>query len=106
LEEVSRRGGMSRKSLAQQNLDAYFRTTKAPGPLEGAAVGDKVSYTRYFLKQLCVGATDPMWHKRGTIVALRAGTTLVNVLWDGETEPRPIQLSCLAKPGPNLRFCE
>ena len=89
-----------------KNLDAYFRSTK-PNPPLAVKVGDEVAYARYFLKQLRVGATDAMWHARGKVTSTdHPFKSIVYVLWAGETEAKPIHTSCLAVPGPNLRFCE
>lgn len=85
------------------NDDAYFRSRKAPGPLD-VKEGDRVSYTRYFLKCIGVLPTDDMWRRRGTVKGVKG--RLVMVLWDGENEPMSVLSTNLAHPGPNLRFCE
>jgi hypothetical protein len=90
------------KSVAASNLDAYFRSTKAPGPLE-VKVGDRVARTRYFLKQLGLPPGDDAWKDRGTVLEIR-GNNIVSVKWDSREEPTSILTSNLAFPGPNLRF--
>jgi hypothetical protein len=90
--------------LERQNLDAYFRSTKAPGPLE-TMVDREVAYTRYFLKQIGVPATDPMWRQRGIVKEVRDDRFAL-VQWNDGEEPRLVATSNLAHPGPNLRFCE
>lgn len=86
--------------------DVYFRHTKAPKPIEGLQVGDEVAYTRYFLMQTCFPATDVAWHIRGTVVSLHPNGIWAEIQWKGEESPRMVALQHLAKPGPNLRFCE
>ena len=92
--------------LARGNRDAYFRTTKAPGPLD-CKVGDEVGYTRYFCLQLGLDATDPTWGQRGTVTRLHAtNPRWVYVRWAGEAEESLVGTHALARPGPNLRWCE
>lgn len=83
--------------------DAYFSSHKAPGPLP-LEVGDRVSYTRYFLKCIMMPPTDDMWHQRGVVIKVEG--TFARIKWDGEDEPRSVLTNNLARPGPNLRFCE
>jgi hypothetical protein len=82
--------------------DAYFRSRKAPGPLE-VKIGDRVAYARYFLKCLGTPATDDAWRRRGTVVSVENGVAQVH--WDGSDGPIRVLTSNLAFPGPNLRFC-
>lgn len=91
--------------MFKSNRDAYFATRKAPGPLK-VEVGERVAYTRYFLKQIGVGPTDDMWRRRGEVKSLHANGRWASVLWDGDEEPTNVALCNLAKPGPNLRFNE
>jgi hypothetical protein len=65
-------------TLARANRDAYFRTTRAPK--EPLAPGDRIGWTKYFLR--CTGATstDERWSARGTIVAF--SPDFVRVSWD------------------------
>jgi hypothetical protein len=88
---------------AAKNRDAYFRDRKPPGPLK-ADVGDRVAYTRYFLR--CTGEppTGDRWHARGVVVALMPRFDWVSVLWDGDSVPVVVSLHALAFPTPNARF--
>jgi hypothetical protein len=99
---VKRRAATRVDELARGNRDAYFRSTKAPGPLD-VAVGELVAYARYFLLQTGADAVDDRWHWRGTVVELRAPWVLVRSSDGTETLVHPANL---ARPGPNLRFCE
>ena len=92
--------------LERGNRDAYFRSTKAPEPID-LAPGTEVGYTRYFLIQLAVGPTDEMWRRRGVVKGLHPTIKdWAMVLWDDEDEPKPTNTRVLAKPGPNLRWAE
>lgn len=90
------------QSLAQSNLNAYFASTKPPGPMT-FEVGARVGYTRYFLKQTGVPGTDPMWHQRGKVQSV--ADPIVTVEWDDGTIGR-VHSANLAIPGPNTRWCE
>jgi hypothetical protein len=92
-------------SLAQANLDAYFRATRPPGPLE-VSVGLKVGYTRYFCRQIGLSPTDPTWSRRGVVTRLHERPDLAYVLWADEAEDTPVSTHVLAIPGPNLRWAE
>lgn len=92
---------MSKGDLERGNRDAYFRSTRPHGPL-ACEPGDVVAFTRYFLKSIGASATDPMWSQRGIVRELRPPFVLV--AW--EEGERLVHLGNLAKPGPNLRFCE
>lgn len=85
------------------NDEAYFRFRKPPTALE-AEVGDRVAYTRYFLK--CIGAepNDEMWFRRGTVHSVSGRIAVVQ--WDDDPEPVGVALANLARPGANLGFCE
>ena len=83
--------------------EAYFRSRRAPGPIS-LKVGDRVSYTRYFLKSIGAEATSDLWRRRGVVTEV--GSWCVYVKWDGEDEPKGVRSENLALPGPNLRFCE
>lgn len=66
-------------------------------------VGDKVVWTPKFLASMACGPTDPMWFQRGTVTTadmnFGPGTpTMVRVLWDGDTEPRLVNVNNIAKP--------
>ena len=93
----------SKRSAGPSNRDAYFRSTKAPGPLD-VKVGDRVAWTRYCCKQIGIGVTDPMWGQRGEVKELRGPWVLVK--WDDEDEPSLTSSTTLAFPTANLRFCE
>ena len=86
-----------RKPAGKSNgsRDAYFRTTKNPGPLD-VKVDERVAYTRYFLMQVAGGPTDPMWFMRGTVVEL--GSPWCKVLWDGDDKPTTVSTTALAHP--------
>ncbi len=94
------------QDLAVKNREAYFRSTKPNGPLPNPVIGERVAYSRYFLKQICADPTDPMWGDRGEIVSLHKNGVWALVRWEREEEPRHIALQHLARPGPNSRFCE
>lgn len=95
-----------RASLARGNTDAYFRSRRPPKPLD-CVVGDRVAYTRYFLRQTAAGPTDPAWRRRGTVESLHPNGKWVSVRWDDEPdEPRLIGRSALARPGANRRFAD
>ena len=90
--------------LERANLDAYFRATKPNPPLD-CQPGDTVGFARYFLKSIGASSTDPMWRQTGTVKELRHDVFAL-VAWEGEPEPRLVHRGNLAKPGPNLRWCE
>lgn len=93
----------------KNDLDAYFRSRKPPEPLRDPKIGDKVAYTRYFLKQIGVSATDDMWRARGTITGFESVGKEVRwaqIQWADEPTPRLVALSNLCRPGPNLAHCE
>lgn len=97
-----------KKNISRTNgdLDAYFRSTKAPGPL-AVEPGQEVGYTRYFCKQMNLSATDPTWRQRGKVTRRHeTNPNWVYVRWNGETEDQLVGTHVLAKPGPNLRWCE
>jgi hypothetical protein len=87
----------------KRNEQVYFINRKPPGPIS-LNVGDRVSYTRYFLKVIGIPATHEMWCRRGIVVEIK--DWCVYVLWEGEKEPIGVRSDNLAIPGPNLRFCE
>lgn len=105
-------------NLARANRDAYFRSTKPNQPWDIKA-GTRVAYARYWLKAIGCSPTDPMWFERGTSLGTdRHGITRVR--WDNDRDlPREawtwtfwgrpcsyVHSANLAKPGPNMRFCE
>lgn len=97
---------MSKKTeLAASNRDAYFRSTKAPGPIAGLKVGETVAYTDYFCRQIGSGPTDPMNRARGKVISLHENGVWAEVRWAGEDAPRHVALQHLARPGANTRYC-
>lgn len=107
---------MSRKSKTGGHWHSdpdYFRTAKAPGPLEGLKVGDKVQFTKYFLKSIGCGPTNPEWRRVGVVVEMVSfgkhdpGPPFPRVKWDGSDEPVLVNPANLALHGvPSLRSCE
>ena len=85
------------------NNQAYFRSRKPPKALK-ANVGDRVAYTRYFLKCIGTPPNDAAWHRRGTIESISG--RIATVKWDDDPDSMGVLLTNLARPGPNLRFCE
>lgn len=98
-------------SFADSNLNAYFRSTKRPGPLD-VRPGDVVGFTRYHCLQLGLSPTDSMWSLRGTVIELRGAPSedgkpvWAFIQFEGEDAPRCVARGNLAIPGPNLRWCE
>lgn len=86
--------------------DAYFRSRKPNGPLPDPKVGEVVCYTRYFLVQIGVSVTDDLCRQEGVITELHANGRWAFVLWNGESESRPVGLQNLARLGANLRRCD
>lgn len=82
---------------------SYFQSRKPPPPLK-AKVGDRVAYTRYFLKAIGSFPTDEAWRLHGTVTEVKE--PIAYVLWDGEDKPKAVGLTNLAHPGPNLAYCE
>lgn len=95
-------GKRDSRKLSRGDLDAYFASTKPPGPMT-FEVGARVGYTRYFLRQTCVPGTDPMWRQRGKVQSME--DYIVTVEWDDGTIGR-VHSANLATPGPNTRWCE
>lgn len=89
--------------MSQGDLDAYFRSRKAPGPLD-VKVGDKVMYTRYFLLSIRVSATDDSWRDQGEVIEV-GNHDLATVRWADGTVMKT-KTNNLCYPGPNLRHCE
>lgn len=98
------RSAGERSSLAASNREAYFRSRQHPGPLPDPKIGETVAYSRYFLLQISEAPTSLLWGQRGIITKLMA-QGFVRVRWDGDNEVT-VNLSCLSRPGPNLRFCD
>lgn len=96
-------------STGRANLDAYFRTREAPGPLK-ASVGDAVMWTRYHLRQTGRHATDPVWRQEGRILELDEKGPFALVQWSDEEKPRLVALANLAHDpkvyGPNRRHAD
>lgn len=90
--------------LARGNRNAYFNSRKNPGPIQNLKEGEEVAYTRYFLLQIGVSATDDMWRARGKVTRLHDNGVWVYIHWKGEEAPRLIALQHLARPGANTRF--
>jgi len=97
----------SPKRIGWPDQNGYFASTKRPGPLD-CKVGDQVSYTVYFLRQIAEGPTDPLCRRYGTVVELNPVPAIphfVKVRWDDADKPELVSSHSLAKPGPNLRYC-
>jgi len=92
----------NKTELARQNLDSYFRSRKAPGPLT-VKTGETVAYTRYWLLAVGTRPTDDLWRRRGTVVDVERDVALVR--WNDGTEAR-VLTSNLAHVGANSRFCD
>jgi hypothetical protein len=88
---------------ARANLDAYFRSRPAPGPLD-VNPGERVQYTRYFLR--CIGAhpTSDMWNRTGTVV--ERTDDFAKIRWDDELDVQAVSTTCLCYTGANLRRCD
>lgn len=97
---------MNEHGFYKNNLDVYFATRRAPG--QWLPRSTTVAYTRYFLRCIGTPPTDPMWHRRGTIVDVK-NDRLVYVLWHdwapGDTREL-IALANLANVGANTRFSD
>lgn len=67
-------------------------------------IGDEVAYSKRFLRCIMTPATDPVWFLRGRITSV--DDRIAYVHWDGEDTPVAVGVCNLAKPGPNLAFCD
>ena len=72
--------------------------------LDRFKIGDRVGFSRKFLKNTGVQATDPMWRLHGVVVG-KQKPNIVRVKFDGEESPRSVAAANLAKPG-TLPYCE
>jgi len=87
------------------NRSSYFRTRPAPGPL-CVQVGERVAYTRYFLRSIGVSATDPAWFRQGVVQEVDVDALSALVLWEGDQNPMRVLTCNLARKGANLRYCD
>lgn len=66
-------------------------------PMERFKVGDRVGFSRPFLREAGVQPTDPKWRAFGVVVGFQQ-PRYVRVLFDGEESPRAVAAVNLAKP--------
>lgn len=89
--------------------EAYFKTAKRPEPLDGLQVGDKVIWTKYFLKSIGCGPTHANWRVVGVVTTITAAGAFAGwpaVSWDG-ADPTIVNPSNLAHHGkPSRRAVE
>ncbi len=90
------------KTRTPSNIEAYFCSRRAITAPLSPSVGDRVAYTRYFLKATGEPPTGSRWHDRGTILEVREPFVLVQ--WEGHDEPVHVSPVNLAHPGASSRF--
>lgn len=56
-------------------------------------IGERVMYTKAFLKSICTGPCDDLWRMKGTVTDLHSwgdGRVWPIILWDGDAESRMV----------------
>jgi hypothetical protein len=91
-------------TLARANNDAYFRSRKAITDPLSVAKGDRVAYTRYFLRATGEPPVGDRWHDRGTVLDTKRPFVLVR--WDDHQTPVYVNPVNLAHVGNNYRFAD